>query len=161
MDQATLKQLLRYDPDTGEWFWLNTSCTKIKPGMIAGNVYKHGYRIINIDRKKYQSSRLAFLYQTGQFPERFVDHIDGNPSNDRWINLRESTPSENQFNKKLQKNNSSGQKGVSWCKRKNKWYARIWHNRKTILLGYFASKEEAIKVRKEAEITYHGNFRRA
>lgn len=85
---------------------------------------------------------------------KLIDHIDRNGLNNQRDNLRSATNKENQENTGLPSNNTSGCKGVSWDKRSSKWRATIYHHKKRIYLGYFKNKEEAIKVRKQAETEY-------
>tara|TARA_R110000764_G_scaffold28636_7_gene67423 strand:- start:1849 stop:2334 length:486 start_codon:yes stop_codon:yes gene_type:complete len=88
-----------------------------------------------------------------------VDHIDGNTLNNRKSNLRVCSHHENLMNRKKHKNNKSGVKGVSWYKNLNKWHAQIQCDKK-IHLGYYDDFDEAVKVRKEAEEKYFGEFNR-
>ena len=89
-----------------------------------------------------------------------VDHIDGDPLNNRRSNLRICTHNENMTNRKISKNNTSGFKGVYWSKRDNNWRSQIKYNNKRIHLGCFDSLEEATKARKDAEEKYFGEFNR-
>ena len=125
--QGELKEILNYRPSTGEFFWKN--------GRLAGSFYNNQYVYIQIKGKRYLAHRLAFLYVTGEIPD-YVDHKDGNSLNNKWLNLRSCTLSENQYNKKIQSNNTSGIKGVCWYSRSNKWMAYINHKGKRIRLGY-------------------------
>ena len=88
-----------------------------------------------------------------------IDHEDGNPLNNRKYNLRICTHQKNSFNSKLSKNNTSGYSGIYYIKNTNKWVAQITCNYKTIHLGTFDNKEDAIKAREEAEIKYFKEFR--
>lgn len=90
--------------------------------------------------------------------ESIVDHIDGNPLNNRLNNLRVATFSQNMMNRRLQSNNSSGVTGVVWHKQKEKWQSQIKINNKNIFLGRYNNIESAIKARKDAEIKYFGEF---
>ena len=85
-----------------------------------------------------------------------IDHIDRNPLNNTRQNLRIATFQLNSLNRNMQKNNTSGVVGVSYAKDRNKWTSQIKVNNKTISLGHFLKKEDAIKVRKEAELLYFG-----
>ena len=86
-----------------------------------------------------------------------VDHINTHHREDnRKSNLRIVSNSENQMNHKLFKNNTSGTSGVVWLKKSNLWRSRIEINNKSITLGYYKNKEDAIKARKEAEEKYFG-----
>ena len=90
-----------------------------------------------------------------------VDHIHGNPSKDnRKSNLRVCTHADNCLNRSVAINNTSGATGVTFVKRTGKYSARIKHKGKVHYLGSYLSIEDAIKVRKEAEIKYFGEFRR-
>lgn len=90
----------------------------------------------------------------------YVDHICGeNTKNDnRKYNLRLATPSQNNMNKKIQSNNTSGVAGVYWANSKSKWCACITVNKKKFHLGYYDNFEDAVKARKEAEEKYFGEY---
>lgn len=88
-----------------------------------------------------------------------VDHINHNPLDNRKSNLRICTQQENMLNQSVRKDNTSGHKGICWNKEKNKWQSSIYINGKKKHLGYFNTKEEAIKVRQEAEIKYFSEYR--
>ena len=90
--------------------------------------------------------------------DKVVDHINRNKVDCRKVNLRICTVAENNKNKSISKRNKSGVTGVSWSKRKNKWIASINVDHKTIYLGGFTNKEEAIKARLQAEKEYFGEF---
>jgi hypothetical protein len=90
--------------------------------------------------------------------EEVIDHIDGNPLNNKKENLRVCTVPENGRNHKVQSNNTSGSTGVSWNKRSNKWQAYIVTFKTQKHIGYFTSYEDAVKARKEAELQLHGEY---
>jgi len=87
-----------------------------------------------------------------------IDHIDKNPLNNKKENLRKSTRQQNLMNRNLFKNNKSGITGVYWSDIKNKWISQIKYNKKSITLGSFKNKENAIASRLKAEIKYFGEF---
>lgn len=87
-----------------------------------------------------------------------VDHIDGDGVNNRRENLRLATTKENQRNRKLTVRNTSGFKGVTWCKRTKKWLAQIRVNYKTVFLGYFITPELAHAAYIKAAEHYFENF---
>jgi hypothetical protein len=87
-----------------------------------------------------------------------VDHIDCNKQNNNIDNLRWATKAENNKNRQLMKNNSSGYVGVYYDKRCNKWTAKIGHEGKLKNLGIFDKKEDALKVRLKAVQKYHGEY---
>ena len=88
-----------------------------------------------------------------------VDHINHNILDNRKENLRICTHSQNSMNQSVSNRNTSGVKGVSYDKSRNKWLARITFNQKHINLGRFNTLEEAIEARKQAELEYFGEYR--
>jgi hypothetical protein len=111
LTQERLKALVHYNPDTGDFIWKVSLAMKNQIAKIAGCINPLGYNMIQIDTISYLGHRLAFLYMTGSIPE-IVDHIDGNPLNNSWDNLRSCTVSQNSSNKRLGSNNTSGIKGI-------------------------------------------------
>ena len=89
-----------------------------------------------------------------------VDHIDGDGLNNRRGNLRLATAGQNQHNKGLQRNNTSGFKGVRWRSDKGKWVARIDKDGKRRHLGYFDTVEGAHSAYVAASMAIHGEFGR-
>jgi hypothetical protein len=87
-----------------------------------------------------------------------VDHINGNPLDNRKENLRVCTHSENKRNTKKFKNNTTGYKGVSI--KKDKFQVKISHDYKQVHIGLFNTVEEAVKAYNEAALKYHGEFAR-
>lgn len=158
MDQKRLKEVLRYSPKTGVFKW-----RKSRPGCSAGRkagTIANGYRQIEIDYKLFRAGRLAWLYQTGEWPEVLVDHIDGNRSNDKWPNLRAATYQENARNRGPCKRNTSGKVGVHPIKSTGKWGAEIGLNGRNVKLGSFECIEDARTARCEAERHLFGAFAR-
>lgn len=87
-----------------------------------------------------------------------VDHKNHDTTNNTRENLRITSNSQNTMNRRINSNNTSGITGVHWNKNINKWCARIGVNNKRISLGYFDRIEDAIKIRKDAEEKYFGEF---
>jgi hypothetical protein len=87
-----------------------------------------------------------------------IDHIDGNGLNNRRENLRRATRQQNLLNRGVQKNNSSGKKGVTYCRQTKKWRAIIAYKRKQVCLGRHESKELASMAYKRAAKKYHKQF---
>lgn len=103
MSQPTPKrilELLRYEPESGNLFWLVPSNRwgRTPAGAKAGTLRDDGRTAIYIDGKIYLASRLAFVLMTGRWPTRLIDHVDGNKGNDRWLNLREADKQQNSGN---------------------------------------------------------------
>jgi hypothetical protein len=148
-----LRERLQYDPNTGRWTWLKSPRSGWV-GRPAGSLDAKGYWCIKIDGKSYKSSRLAHLYMTGEWPEEEMDHIDGKSWNDCWTNLRPATRYENNANRQMRVDNSSGVVGVFWNKTNNKWIAQLGK----LYLGSFDTIEEATAARDRAAETLHGDF---
>lgn len=89
-----------------------------------------------------------------------VDHRDGNPLNNRKTNLRLCLPRQNSRNSKTPSNNTSGYKGVSWCKVRQKWSSRIRTDGTRKSLGYFDSPESAYAAYCRAAEKFHKEFAR-
>jgi hypothetical protein len=163
-----LKEYLDYNPDTGIIIWKKITSNRVKVGREAG-----GYRsllwcptvrvekTIGFQGHRYLLSRIIYFMYHGEDPaELTIDHIDGNPLNNKISNLRLATKGQNSCNKKLQINNKSGVSGVYFRNDINKWTASIQVCGKKTTLGYWWTKKEAIQARKEAEKKYFGKFRR-
>jgi len=166
LTQKHLKEVLHYDPDTGNFTWKISPAYNVKAGEIAGCIIggdnKVLYRSVRINKRNYRAARLAFLYMNGVWPELFMDHIDGNGLNNAWDNLRDVTCKENGRNQKIASDNTSGFTGVYFDKRYGRWTASIMGNKKPIFLGSFEYKQDAINARKKANIEhgYHENHGR-
>ena len=154
----TLKSRLEYEPETG-LFKYRHDFNIMKKGDIAGRQNTNGHVQISINNRRYMAHNLAWLYMTGEYPKDFIiDHEDRNYSNNKWSNLRKANNSLNQGNSEIRTDNTSGMKGVHWCKTKRHWVAQISKNGKRSHLGYFASIEEANKAYKEAANLHFGKF---
>ena len=153
LSQNKLKEFLDYSPETGIFTWA-ISNGSANAGNVAGWTEIDNYVRISINDRTYLAHRLAWFYVHGEWPE-FSDHINHIRNDNRMINLRSVTAQENQRNKSLPKNNTSGVCGVSWFKRYEKWRASIVINSKYMYLGYFADRFEAICSRKSAESKYN------
>ena len=149
--QTELKEILNYNPDTGVFTWLVKPSSKVNVGDIAGYTNEKGYIRIRVNKKRYMAHRLAWLFMTGYWPKKEIDHIDHIRGNNKWGNLREATHQENGKNQKLHKSNKSGVCGVHWNKHNKSWDAQIMVRGKQMPLGQFKDKFEAVCARKSAE----------
>lgn len=158
-----VRTICRYDPLTGEFVrvmrrsWLGNwfDCHSMPKSVSA-----YGYLQMSFEGRPYLVHRLIFLYMTGEFPPEDVDHINGDRLDNRWANLRLVSRQNNLRNQGLRIDNTSGVIGVHFDKNKNKWLAYIGVGEgKREALGYYETKDEAIDVRKAAEIRhgYHKN----
>ena len=90
--------------------------------------------------------------------EIFGDHWNGNGLDNQLSNIRPATPQENVCNMRISPNNTSGIKGVSWCKHINKWMARITHEGQIYTLGYFEDIKEATDIVRKRREKLHKDF---
>lgn len=156
--------LLRYEPETGHFIWLPRvgagQWNSKHAGKAAGCRNDGGYTVISIAGCKHRAHRLAWLYVYGEYPVGQIDHINGDPSDNRICNLREATNAQNQWNTGPQINNSSGFKGVVLKKDIGLWWARIRVEGKRINLGFYATAADAHAAYERAARKYHGEFAR-
>jgi hypothetical protein len=156
-----LREVLHYDPDTGIFRWRikrNGYGGGTKPGMIAGTIGANGYRYIGLDQKPLLAHRLAFLYVNGHWPAKCIDHIDGDPLNNCYANLREATHQQNMSNIKKHRTNTSGFRGVSF--QHNGYLAQIYLNGSSRYLGRFKTAEEASAAYERVAREARGEFYR-
>lgn len=158
MTAELVRQLFAYDGESGELVWRKNVLPRAKAGAVAGFISTDGYRRIGFRGVVYLGHRLVWLYHNGAWPEKFLDHIDGNRANNRIENLRSASRTENNRNVSIQKNNKSGFKGVSLMKRDNVWVAQITVDRKNYYLGRFPTPEEAHEAYCRAAKELHGKF---
>jgi len=149
-----LHQLFEYKD--GVLYWKIKWSDKVVVGNPVGHI-KNGYLGTKINKIDYRNHRLIFMMHHGYMP-KIIDHIDGNPLNNKIENLREATSSQNGYNKKISKANTSGKKGVCWKKDKSKYKVELTINSKPTFLGYYKDYELACLVADEARNKYHGEF---
>lgn len=172
VDVEYLKSRLSYDPASGCIFWLPRPQTHFKnnrayqawvarfqnkQGFTA--IKGKGYKVGKLDDQTLLAHRVAWALHYGEWPDGEIDHINGNPADNRIVNLRVVTPKENARNKRIDARNATGTPGVYWHKEAGKWCAGIGKREK---LGYFSDFDEAVKARKAAEqrLGYHQNHGR-
>ena len=149
------------DYSDGKLIWRHDTSIRTKcAGKVAGNIRKDGYCTFRLKGKAYLAHRVIYLMHHGRWPTS-LDHIDGNPRNNKIENLRECTVSQNMCNRKIQKNNGHGAKNVFWHKRDKRWVARITLHGKTFTAGSSKDKETAIEIARRVRNDLHGEFARA
>lgn len=151
-------QLLHYDSLTGQLHWIVNRRGGVKRGDLAGCLDPYGYVQIYINRKAYKAHRLAWLLQYGEHPIDKIDHINGVKNDNRLCNLRNASHKQNLENVKLSIASTSGFRGVSFVRSKNKWKAQITHNYRNYNLGLYNSAEQAALAAKQARdclFTHH------
>ena len=165
IEAARLRDLIDYDPETGEMRWRHTRGPCVG-GSIVGCLSPQGYRIGFIDGRVRSLHRMVILHVTGALPPTGmeVDHIDGDRANNRWANLRVVTKGENMQNRRRpSRNNKSGFLGVSRTKHPSRqrrpWLAQIKLTTdgtgKVKNLGFYATPEEAHAVYVTAKRRMH------
>lgn len=161
LTQERIKQVLHYEADTGQLIWKINKGSRGKAGKEAGSINPDtGYRVVMVDEQKMFAHRMIFLYMTSELPPCDIDHINGDRADNRWSNLRLCSRSENLQNKKNQRNNSSGVKGVYWHKATGKWVGQIKADGIRHSIGYFETLNDAKSAMKEARARLHGEFAR-
>ena len=156
-----VKELLHYDPQTGNFFWKVGGSGRVI-GQRAGSV-KHGddrkYIHIRVaGRRRILAHRLAWFYTFGYWPPNDIDHINGLGTDNRLANLRLATDAQTCMNRRVQRNNTSGFKGVTFDKESGRWRAQIQIERKTLRLGRFGSPKHAALAYNGAARKFFGAF---
>jgi len=141
----------------GVLYWKKTQGRKI--AHRAAGCLSKGYVLVGLEGKLRPAHRLIYLLHHGHCPQ-FLDHIDGNRSNNKLENLRPATANENARNCKIPTHNTSGHKGVCWDAGRNKWMAYITINNKFKSLGRFEKIEDASEAYKKAAVRFFGEFAR-
>lgn len=155
LTQQRLKQLLRYDAMSGNFYWLRSHAS-VKAGCIAGTkiTTRNRYIVIYVDSTPYKAHRLAWLYVYGVWPKGELDHRNGSRADNRIDNLRDATRTINVQNLNgPRRDNKLGILGVSPTGHKFK--AQIQANKKKISLGTFDTVEEAQLAYAKAKSKFH------
>lgn len=158
---ARLRELLFYEPGDGTFTWRKNVSPQARSGVPAGCKNESNYIVIRVDGVKYYAHRLAWLYVTGSWPSKSVDHVNGNCSDNSWANLRLADQAENTANSKLSRANTSGHKGVVFYRPTKKWRAQIGVGLTNKHIGYFEKKEDAAAAYLAAAKSLFGEFARA
>lgn len=141
LTRGDLLAILSYHPASGVFTWRVTR-GKARAGSPAGWVALNGYIYIGWRGADYLAHRLAWFYAHGYWPKE-LDHRNGKTTDNRLRNLREATRGENNQNRRLQSNSTTGYVGVSWSKQQGKFRARIvWRGHETHL-GFYDRAEDA------------------
>ena len=173
------RQLLRYEPDTGRLFWRERTPDMMLPSPRSAEWRCRNWNVAHAGKEAFLKLHRGRLYGTifnvrffahrviwaitqGSWPEDQIDHINGDPLDNRIVNLRAVSHLENQRNMKLRSTNVSGANGVNWSKQTGKWSVKIRDGKRYLSLGHYADLAEAVAVRRraEAEIGYHPNHGR-
>lgn len=167
-----LRQLLRYEPETGKLFWrsrgrewfrseraMNAWNARFAGAEAFYSVHKDGYLQGNIFRLKRLAHRVAFALMSGRWPIGEIDHIDGDRKNNRPENLREANRYQNCRNSRSRVGSTSAFLGV--CRKRNgKWHAQIRIGGRQVHLGYFLDERDAAVAYDKAANKAFGEFAR-
>lgn len=153
-----LRSKFSYDPESGE-IKRKENIGRWRAGTIVGTTAHGLYRATRLPSGKVYIHILAWALHYGDWPGSIVDHVDGNPSNNRIGNLRLATKSQNGCNRGATRLSSSGVKGV-FRGRNGRHRAEICINKKRIYLGEFRTLEEARQAYASKAIELHGDFSR-
>ncbi len=155
-----VRELFNYDEYSGNVYWKINRSTRRKAGDPAGWLSKESNRwFVEIDGCNYRLHRIIWCWKTGSWPEYEIDHIDKNPANNAWNNLREANHSQNNCNRSAQSNNKLGVRGVSYTKR-GRYQVRVNKNGVNVFSKCFKTLDEAVAAHREAITKYHGEFAR-
>ena len=156
LTHSRLLELLSYDPNTGIFTRKASLSNRTPVGSVAGTVTR-GYSYLHVDGNRYAAHRLAWFYTHGVWPSSLLDHRNMRGTANNIDNLRPATKSANGANRGLNKNNSTGFKGVVEY-RKNKFLAKIKVNRVSTYLGCFLDPKEAAAAYDLAAVEHFGQY---
>ena len=158
MGAPTRERLNELFNDEGFTVRRRVNRSNAKAGSVIRNVGSHGYYRVRVDGKYYLVHRILWCMRYGQWPTGDIDHIDRNPLNNCTSNLREATHQQNMCNTAMQKNNTSGHRGVSWHKAAGKWIVQLNAGGQSIYGGLHECKQAAIVKYIELQNKYHMEF---
>jgi len=117
-----------------------------------------GYVLVRLAGNNFSAAQLIWFIVHGKWPELEIDHVNGDPADNRLVNLRLATRAQNNRNRRTPRNNTSGVKGVAYHVRAGAWVAYIRAGGRRQHLGTFTTKDEAAVARAAAEARLHGDF---
>lgn len=165
-----LRQLLDYCPDTGVLTWkavplgiahgrsdrdeasIAKGWNRLRAGVVAGSPQQDGRLRVTVDRQAYYAHRLAWLLHFGVEPDGIIDHLNGNPADNRIENLRIATYAENSRNKRVAVRASTGHRGIYLRRGRFRVITRV--RGKTITIGTFDTMAEAIMARQHFDANH-------
>ena len=152
MTAEEARQFFSYNSETGDLVWRVSPNNRVPVGHVVRAKDGGGYYHVKFRGVVYKVHRVAWLITTGSWPVHFIDHINRNRADNRIANLREATPTENQFNK------DSPYRGVSYRKSRNAYIARITVGGVRRYLGYFKNMSDAERAYRQAARAYYPEF---
>ncbi len=157
-----LREVLHYDPKTGDFHWLIDASTRVKTGDLAGRINSNGYRQIKFEGISYYAHRLAWLYVHGVFPENITDHRSLTRSDNRIENIRPCTYGENAENRP-RRTGAKYLRGAHRLRGRTKWvsYIGTQGGGGCDYLGTFGTEIEAHEAYMREATKRYGEFARA
>lgn len=155
IDVDRLREVLAYEPDSGTFTWRLSLSPRCRVGGVAGSKQSDGYVVVRLDRVLYKAHRLAYAYAHGNMPEELqIDHVNGDKADNRLVNLRAVTQSQNQQNQRQKRaDNTTGVRGVS--RYGSKYRAEIVVNGERKIFGVCETLNDAAILRMQAERRLH------
>ena len=150
-----VKEALSYNQQTGVFIRIKATGRRCRIGEPTGWLSNNGYMSIGLNSKVYLAHRLAWLYMTGKWPKDEIDHINGNPLDNRWNNLREASSTINKQNQRKARIDNLGTGLLGAYLYKDKFRSAITVDGKQFHLGVFNTKEEAHRAYIKAKRKYH------
>jgi hypothetical protein len=147
----TVRALFHYNEDTGVLCWRNPT----RSTQRAGCKRKDGYLVIRINGSLYYAHRLVWLFVTGNWPNEFIDHINGNRADNRFSNLRDVSVKVNTQNQRAARKDNKTTRLLGVQRNHSGWQAVITVNGARLCCGTFNTPEAAHKAYIDAKRSMH------
>lgn len=150
-----IREAFEYDRETG------VLLRKFKGGhvrQVGGKKASDGYVKVGFNGREYPAHRIIWWLVHGELPSAFIDHVNGDKSDNRLCNLRLASDAENKRNVGMRRHNTSGFKGVTWDKVNRRWLAHATLNGRGVHLGRHRTKEAAAEAYRNFARENHGEF---
>lgn len=166
-----LRELFDYNPETGKFLWKARPLSHFvsqrgcstwnaqhagREAFITKN--SNGYLMASVDKRRIKAHRAAWAIHHGEWTHELIDHINGDPLDNRVVNLRLASPADNSRNQKIRRDNKIGLKGVYFHRAAGKYGAQIAVGGKPKHLGLFDTPEAAHEAYCKAAKEKHGSF---
>lgn len=152
------REYLSYNKISGQLSWIKFPGGQVRTGDVAGAKTAAGYLSVQLHKLPTYAHRIAWFLHYGAWPEEWIDHINGDKSDNRIVNLRLCNRISNRANSKPDLGRRF--KGIHYRPTRDAWIALITFKKKRHFLGYFKSEERAAIAYDDAAREYHGDFAR-
>jgi hypothetical protein len=171
-----LRKVLDYDPETGFLTWKERGVDTFKKASYAlrwnrryagmrafTHTTTNGYKVGMVFGLVMLAHKVAFAIHHGRYPERQIDHINGDKTDNRALNLRDVSCGENAKNKPIGKRNTSGHMNITWDRVRSQWEVRVKTEKRAVFVGRFRCLNQAVAARNEAHarLNFHPNHGRS